>query len=149
MSEPAETSAPPPRWPWLDRWFEPPSRALLTWLALALLTRWAVEHFGTQWMETMADFFFDQLDRIMPMPLPRVVRWHALGVNFALFLSWYEPLALRLNMPRSAGWLALRCMPWLAEALDLPLDSFLRLQLSVIASSALSVLVLQGWRSRP
>jgi len=35
MTEPE--ASPAPRWPWLDRWFEPPWRALLTWVGLAWL----------------------------------------------------------------------------------------------------------------
>src|SRR5437879_417574 len=30
-----------PHWRWLDRWFESPGRALLSWMALAMLSGWA------------------------------------------------------------------------------------------------------------
>jgi hypothetical protein len=44
MLQPEETS--PHRWAWLDGWFEPPWRALITWLTLVALSGWMVGHGG-------------------------------------------------------------------------------------------------------
>jgi hypothetical protein len=146
MTEP--DAAPAPRWPWLDRWFEPPWRALLTWVGLATLGGWAYDH-GTRYaIMTNADWVFDKLARQLPKPLLLEMRNFSVSCNSYLLYFWMEPLALRLNLRRGLAWFGLRIAPFAVVPAFIGLN-VASLTISIVACSTLAALVLHGWRSRP
>ena len=148
MSEPAETSAPPPRWPWLDRWFEPPWRALLTCVGLAMLMGWAFDLGADQTIGHGVGFFYEHLARDLHIDLPYAWACGYTG-SMVCVMFWFEPLALRLNLLRGLAWLAVRSVPFVLFNLNVRHDVALTQAFTLLAWSALAVPVLCGWRSRP
>src|SRR5436190_148639 len=57
---------------WLDWWFAPRWRALLTWVALAALTEWATYY---HWKQVKSFYHrpIDLVNRFLPTPLPSLV----------------------------------------------------------------------------
>ena len=149
MNASAEAPESAPRPSWLDRWFEPPWRAFLSWIALAAAMGWVVDHGGEELIVRAVGFPFDHLDTMLPAPLPFRMREIAGLSNIALLLFWFEPFALRLNLLRGLAWLSLRCGLF-AAVVALPLLSHVQQgSLSFAASSMLSGALLLGCRTRP
>ena len=153
MSAPDELSPPAPRWRWLDRWFEPPWRALLTWVALSALTGWALDHRAWQTVGKMVDFFYEQMGWALGWALliriPFEIKQVAKSSSFLVLVFWFEPIVFRLNLARGLVWIVLRIVPFMVVDVFLRHDEMLELQYATLAWSAVAVLVLSGWRSRP
>jgi hypothetical protein len=146
---------------WLSWWCMPRWRALLTWVALATLMAEVLNRFWN--FEGAYDRY--AISQVLQRPIAFIgERWpnllptysagFLLAVNYGLFLSWFEPLVLRLNLARAAAWLALRIAPTLLwEAYmdfigPLTWGRAIVYVLHVIPAAA-TVLVLRGWRTRP
>jgi hypothetical protein len=144
---PAADDTPPSRWLWLDRWFEPRWRALLTWLGLVVLVGVAVDFGGLQGARKMVGAFFDQLDPMLPTPVGLRIRVFATMSNIFALLFWVEPLALRLNLLRSVTWVGVRSASFvLAAGIATEKVTWL---VAMMAASAVAALLLRGRRSRP
>ena len=92
MSPSEETQS--SRWQWLDWWFAPRGRALLTWVALAALAEWATYYHWKQ-VKALYHWPIDLMNRFAPTPLPGFIDTIAFCVNISLLSAWFEPLALR------------------------------------------------------
>jgi hypothetical protein len=153
---PSSDDTPRSRRRWLDWWFAPRWRALVTWVALTVLMGWA-GYLGVWTIrDKMVDFIFGHLGRAMSTPLP--MRDFALRSNGLMLIFWFEPFALRLNLLRGLAWLVLRIGPYLIEASILwtKIPPLLRnhhyevlVPIAIMASSLLMVPLLRGSRSRP
>lgn len=144
-----EPSENPPRWPWLDRWFEPPWRAFVTWVVLAGLMGGALDHGGQDVVANMVESLLDRVQGVLPTPLFLPIRRVALMSNILLLMFWFEPLALRLNRFRGLVWLGLRIVPFLVVQPFVNYDYALIDTLIALVSSALAALLLRGARTRP
>jgi hypothetical protein len=97
---------------WLDWWFTPRWRALLTWVILACLGSELPNFIGGHLFGVVIQGPTDLFNRISPLKVPSY-----LGYTFTELLNdslpyvWFEPFALRLSLPRSVAWLALRIAP--------------------------------------
>jgi hypothetical protein len=136
---------------WLDRWFAPRWRALLTWMLLVALVVF--------WRDLMVKYwgrYFAFLGRYSPVALPPSLYWPAFDVNLALAWVWFEPFALRLNLRRGVAWVILRLAPAQMSRYSpfilwniLPIPYLWCEQFWPILSGAALALVLRGWRTRP
>ena len=149
MIAPAESPESAPRPSWLDRWFEPPWRAFLSWMVLAAAMGWVLDHGGSRLIRSMVGFLFTQLNPMLPAPLPPMVQGFAMSSNAMLLLFWFEPFALRLNLLRGLAWLSLRCSAFAAFVWFALWPHALSGSLGLAASSVLSGAVLHGCRTRP
>ena len=149
MIAPAESPESAPRQSWLDRWFEPPWRAFISWMVLAAGMGWVLQHGGGQLIQRTVDFLFNHLNAMLPAPLPPKMRRVAIASNVLLLLFWFEPVALRLNLLRGLALLSLRCgLVAVVGSLNMASADVLVL-FSYLTSLALCVPVLHGWRTRP
>lgn len=134
---------------WLDGWFAPPGRALLSWLALAAVMGVAFDLGAARLITDWVGFFFDDLDRIAPRPVHPAVRVLAIAANFALLTFWFEPLVLRLSLLRGVVWLGLRIVLNLVAYLFNQTDFALHNALAIFVWALLTVPVLRGVRHHP
>jgi hypothetical protein len=137
------------RWPRLDWWFAPRWRALLTWVGMTALMSYVGRLGAWTMFLDMDQFFFDQVNRALPTPLPGRTVTVALVSNIFFLQFWIEPLALRLNLLRGLAWMGLRILPIAGLEAFLHGDITVIRPLNIVACSALNWLVLSGWRSRP
>lgn len=149
MIAPAEAPESAPRPSWLDRWFEPPWRALLTWVVLAMLGSLANSPTRGHKVVEMVYLVLDLLARALHTLLPHEMWEIGILSNLCLLVFWIEPLALRLNLLRGLAWIGLRSVPFVGSLVFLPYEGKLMLPFVILACSPLSALVLKGWRSRP
>jgi small-conductance mechanosensitive channel len=139
------------RWYWLDWWFAPRRRALLTWVVLGALMRGLT----TFWHEGIATFIVRPLDQILQrLPLSHALFWDVNSsvteTNFMLLNCWFEPFALRLSLRRGAVWVVLRIVPWVLWPVALArYESYLLYYLMYAVAGVAAVFVLRGRRSRP
>jgi len=148
MSPDKDTSPVPLYRQFLDHWFAPRWRALLTWVLLAVLVGAVMDYAGLR----RADAVFwtmGLMNRLLPAPLAAAIHKVAFCVNFELLSLWVEPLALRLSLWRGLAWLSLRVAPRAAWG-------FLFVGIRFETGYAISIfcmvatcLVLWGWRSSP
>jgi len=136
----------PTRWQWLDWWFAPRWRALLTWVVLTAIGA-AVFYAYPDEYGYVAKQPIVILDHFLPAPLPPGFYALALHSNFLLLLVWFQPLALRLNLWRGLTWISLTLV---AISLFHILGTRNLWTWNIIygASSALRCGVLWGWRKR-
>jgi hypothetical protein len=134
------------RWLWLDRWLEPPWRALLTWLALAALSGYTLDAGGWNAINRVTNFFLSTLKQIQPIPIPAWLSYAARLSNWFLFVVWFEPLILRLNLLRGLAWLGLRILPFAVVAMFHSRINDWEMALGWLVSSSVVVPVL--WRQR-
>ncbi len=86
---------------------------------------------------------FVRLAHIAP---PAEVTWIVGVINYELLTSWFEPLALRLNLARSMAWLGVLV---LGAVVFERFHSQWNLPACWLVRAVLWVPVLCGWRSRP
>jgi hypothetical protein len=140
-----------PCWRWLDWWFTPRWRALVTWFALTAI---GVEVLRVNyfWFYTTSRWPIGYLNRFIPGPLPPVFEDIAFSLACSVLVIWFQPLALRLSFRRGMAWVGL---PFAAEILaQLVSDSpkhhsewiWYAMQ---CGSAAVQCWILWGWRSRP
>jgi hypothetical protein len=148
----------PSRWQRLDWWFAPRWRALLTWVALAMFMQeilrrfWESDGHSFGISEVIA-WPIKQINHRWPNPLSNDFADCAVGANYFFLLSWFEPLALRLNLPRAAGWLAVQASPIIFVAVIVRFVSsnyyLPAVPLALSIAAAANFFVLRGWRTRP
>ena len=133
----------------LDAWFAPPWRALLTWLALVGLTFAAVDVVGSKALEKVIEWPLKLFAGVLSRRLFFTVRGIVTAINFMLLIVWFEPFALRLDLPRGIAWLALRIAPHVAPWFFGPIYGLSPYTAAELLCAVVAVLVLRGWRSRP
>jgi hypothetical protein len=95
------------------------------------------------------DFLFDvTMGRILSTQVPDALGQFVYSNDAALFHFWFEPFVLRLNLPRGLIWIGLRSIPFHVSPRSWDHYS-VAMTLGYLSSSALSIIVLRGWRSRP
>jgi hypothetical protein len=134
-------------WLWLDWWFEPRWRALLTWLILVMLDARIIQHFSYNRLERAVTWPIKAINDWIPISLLLGYTPILLSLNIALAMIWFEPLALRFNLWRGIAWLFLRAVPWVIIS---RFSTNVWESLGVILFFDIAIIIiLRGWRSRP
>jgi hypothetical protein len=136
---------------WLDWWCEPPWRALLTWMALAALSGWALNQ-GSMRLFTLSMGLVFDLESRFALPVPTFVHAIAYCTSAFLLLLWFEPFVLRLNLLHGIAWMGLRLIPFVLTdfwAITHNGDLSVKRAIALFVWSVLAVAVLHRCRSRP
>lgn len=161
MPQPEDASPPVSRWLWLDRWLEPPWRALLTWISLAAASGFVYDRWWAIWFDPAISWFQQVETRLAPSPVFNLPFWIPDTALLLLLEVWFEPLALRLNLLRGAAWIAVKLASDLLYVATH--DSMVSLLTRVFGSfpdfwigevwllfwTVVLIPVLWGWRNRP
>src|SRR5687768_12483202 len=97
----AEPDASPALSRWLDRWLEPRWRALLTWVALAVIAT------GLWTPPISIGLTSLQKDLLRPVPIAQLGMIGMIPFIAApVFLeTWFQPIVLRLGLVRTVIWI--------------------------------------------
>lgn len=154
MSPPDNTSRAARISRWLDWWFTPRWRALLTWIVCSGIGGLVWGGIGGEQIWAMIDGAFNFAAKLSPLPLPRSVPVIAFLANTAFLIYGIEPFALRLSPGRGAAWLGLRIGAVILYrafsniaydfSMALPLNAA-----STLPASVAMAAVLYRWRTRP
>ncbi len=140
---------PPTSWPRLARWLAPPWRALITWVVLASLIGAVEDIFGFDGILSGINWAFDQSNRYLPWPLHPGVLQFLYVANTVLFLTWFEPIILRLNLWRAVAWVLLRIGLLLCADYSWPYRGISTDAAVYLLWSVATVPLLHGRRTRP
>jgi hypothetical protein len=92
---------------WLDWWFEPRLRALITWIVLAFVPVLLLEDFQLNYLVYSAsDFVIQTFGRYIGFS-PSIVT--VANVCYLAVFAWFQPLALRIGVLRGVAWIFVDC----------------------------------------
>jgi hypothetical protein len=145
----------------LDWWFTPPWRALLTWTVFAGASGFVDDHWWDEWIGPAIILFHGVAVSLAPAPFTNIPFWVPQMATQLLQETFIEPFALRLSLPRSIAWIAIRIAAslsfsvfhpsvttWASQVSGKSAYYFIREAWPLLWSVVL-IPVLCGWRTRP
>jgi hypothetical protein len=134
---------------WLDGWFEPRWQAVLIWLTLAGVSGAVIDTRAFQWgFDNLYGTLIKQTARL-GLAVPGGLREIIAFCNVFVLMTWFHPVALRLNLSRTLIWLAI-CTTCCFAFFIIEFRYWDRLGvLFFTAGPGIAGLALIGWRTRP